>query len=71
MGFQPITYSETEGSKEVQVCVQLFNEGALTAPLDVILSTEPGSATGKPIVINIELYMAFPIGCKLCTFLIV
>ena len=47
MGFQPITYNVNEANVQEEVCVQLFIQGALPAPLDVFLTTQPGTAMGK------------------------
>ena len=58
MGFEPIIYRETEADVQVNVCVQLFIQGDLFEPVVVTLSTQPGTAMGKPLVINIEpIYM--------------
>lgn len=55
VGFEPIAYNAIETNNSiVLVCVQLFIDGALPAPLDVTLSTQPGTAMGKPLVTKID-----------------
>lgn len=61
---------ETERDVQVEVCVQLFIQGTLPGPLDVTLSTVPGTAMGKPLVIEPYLLASVPVECN-CVFLIV